>query len=1178
MDTINTNHGLAKEELTPGQIINDFEIIGELGRGANGIVYRARQIQLAREVALKILPAAKAADKDFVESFFREARLAAKINHPSIVMMIDVGVSDNGIYFMAMELIEGETLDDLVAKNGPVEFHQGLKMAQEIAEGLDYAWRTQRLTHGDIKPANIIITASGKAKIADLGLAKIADEKHIGDLMATPMFAAPEVCLFEFDKIGFKSDIYSYACTLFFMFAGEAPFEEEDSDKVMQMHVSKPPPELIERLPFLPQNVSDYVGQMLAKQPEERPEQWSDIVDFFRQSRAELARNASPPKKQNLKKNFIWMVIIVLLCGIVGPLMWYFLQGFKVDSAGVQVQQKADKPNPVLTIDELEPKLNLETKKQATNQALRLSVENRYREIVGDANFRAKPYSQLMEIERELGGLQNRLKTSPYLSELNLSAIEEQLKVDLKLLPVLIVNKRAEAESERLQRALLGFREKPPALPDGTLSPAMNVTSQYFRALSVIINQTPFHDGMLLRQSPENREQLQFLKKYLQQTGSPKEIILHHHQKFVGQRLPWSWQGSQEWDIASIELDKFNLTRTVTGGGMFRSRMTWEILNDHQIALLVENLITQRGENHLNSTDCSALVGWLFRIQELGILDKVTATPGRMNETERLRWRRFVDEAQNIGYEQKTGVVWNQIRRLLRGKNYPQALNKLAVFTNSGLRGVLYSMLQPEVEQLLEALLWRYPEIQGQFICRKINQMEPTEVVAVSLCGTALARYYATRSDPEKKSLQNFMQRALKVKTVNSNKISILPQNQPLSPGELHQWIVKNYPDLNQNSIIMQSALLDIGDWEQLAINFKTESNPTESSKSFYKEFSKWDYSYLYDLGFIALQYGDVDSGRRNLTLMLENLPEIPDQRNVVTARLAIAMRDYKTAETMLEALEPENQSFAAYQLMLAGLLIDIQNPDFSERDFGAAVELLKVRFKSLNLSADLKILEFAKDIYQGKTGTISKENFEQCREPALLGLLCCDILTRDVLLSRNNAEPSIVDVIPIADSCYFASLWYRIALLKMLQNGPLIQEWRKSLKALLSDYSFAALPNYPQLLMLKCFYELLEGQVPIEHAALGYGRIIDSLPMASASERNFAAALREPARFHSENAYWTILAAAVSEGLREDGNPDKILKNIRKQHPQPLWQEMLLERDLKTMLNAIKIQKRPLK
>lgn len=365
MNNINKKYTRIKGELIPGEIVSGFEIIGELGRGANGIVYRARQIQLAREVALKILPATLAADKDFVERFFREAQLAAKINHPSIVMAIDVGISDNGICFMAMELIDGETLDDLVFQNGPIEFHSALKMAIDLAEGLDYAWRTQKLIHGDIKPANIIIDKFGKAKLADLGLAKLADEKHIGDLMATPMFAAPEVCLFEFDKIGFKSDMYSYACTLFFMFTGEAPFEEGDCDKVMQMHVSKRPPELIERLPSFPPDISGYIAKMMSKQPEGRPDQWSDVVAFFHLSHLELMQNELSSKTKKPKRNFIWLgLLVVLFIIVLGGLFWYFLKGTKADNHEMKNNLNNNEPSLELQTDKSELKLKLEEEKK----------------------------------------------------------------------------------------------------------------------------------------------------------------------------------------------------------------------------------------------------------------------------------------------------------------------------------------------------------------------------------------------------------------------------------------------------------------------------------------------------------------------------------------------------------------------------------------------------------------------------------------------------------------------------------------------------------------------------------------------------------------------------------------------------------------------------------------------
>ncbi len=289
--------------LTPGRMVGGFEIVCELGRGSNGIVYRARQVKLDREVALKILPVGDNPDKTYVEDFFKEARAAAKMNHPSIVMAYDAGVSDDGIYFFAMELINGKSLDYLVMRNGPPEFKDALRMALDMAEGLDYAWRTQKLTHGDIKPANIIIDPLGKAKIADLGLAKTANESYSGEIMATPMFAAPEVCSFDYDKIGFKSDMYSYACTLYYMFTGEAPFDENDTEKVLLCHINEQHVPLVERLPLFPQEISDFIDRMLAKNPDDRPADWSEVVEFFQKHRSQGApASGSTQKLHGVKK------------------------------------------------------------------------------------------------------------------------------------------------------------------------------------------------------------------------------------------------------------------------------------------------------------------------------------------------------------------------------------------------------------------------------------------------------------------------------------------------------------------------------------------------------------------------------------------------------------------------------------------------------------------------------------------------------------------------------------------------------------------------------------------------------------------------------------------------------------------------------------------------------------
>ena len=264
--------------LPPGTMIGGFRILNELGRGGMGIVYRARQLNLERDVALKVLADNLANDHEFVTRFFKEARAAASLNHPNIVQVFDAGRSPEGISFFAMELIEGDTLESHIDSHGMLSPGEALRIAVKIADALDYAWKTQKLTHGDIKPDNIILSRSGGAKLADLGLAKcIYDDASEDGIMATPLYAPPEVIKGEVDLINYHADMYSFGATLYQMLAGVPPFPDGEPEAVFSCHLNDTPPSLYTYNNKIAPALVEICEQMLEKEPDRRPDTWGDV-------------------------------------------------------------------------------------------------------------------------------------------------------------------------------------------------------------------------------------------------------------------------------------------------------------------------------------------------------------------------------------------------------------------------------------------------------------------------------------------------------------------------------------------------------------------------------------------------------------------------------------------------------------------------------------------------------------------------------------------------------------------------------------------------------------------------------------------------------------------------------------------------------------------------------------
>jgi len=267
----------AASDLANGTIVAGYRIERELGRGAMAVVYRAIQLNLERPVALKVLTDELAKNEEFVSRFFNEARAAAQLSHPNIVQAYDAGVTDGNVHYFAMEYVEGETLLNRILREGFLRPSIGLWIALDIGDALDYGWQNQTLTHGDIKPENIMLNSSGQTKLADFGLAKVAGHDFEGsEIMLTPLYAAPE--LIRGKRTGdCRADIYSFGATLYHMFAGVPPYPGDEAREVMRRHVSEPLTPLNQRNPAISKNISDLVGSLLEKSPDDRPQDWEEI-------------------------------------------------------------------------------------------------------------------------------------------------------------------------------------------------------------------------------------------------------------------------------------------------------------------------------------------------------------------------------------------------------------------------------------------------------------------------------------------------------------------------------------------------------------------------------------------------------------------------------------------------------------------------------------------------------------------------------------------------------------------------------------------------------------------------------------------------------------------------------------------------------------------------------------
>jgi serine/threonine protein kinase len=274
-DCEKTNH-IGKDPFESGRILGDFIIKRRLGVGSIGAVYFASQISLDRSVALKILSKEYSNSKG-IDSFLKEARAAAKLSHPNLIQSFGVG-EEEGVCFMAMNFIEGETVKDKIRREGKVEVDEALHIVQQVAEGLFFAWVESGLIHRDVKPENIMLTKESAVKLADLGLAINESEWHEDmEISGSPSYMSPEQ--FTGEKIDTRSDIYSLGITLYQLLAGKLPFDGATLKTVARQHFYDPPKPLHKLNPMIPTKVSLLVQKMVEKEPDKRFQNMEEVIE-----------------------------------------------------------------------------------------------------------------------------------------------------------------------------------------------------------------------------------------------------------------------------------------------------------------------------------------------------------------------------------------------------------------------------------------------------------------------------------------------------------------------------------------------------------------------------------------------------------------------------------------------------------------------------------------------------------------------------------------------------------------------------------------------------------------------------------------------------------------------------------------------------------------------------------
>jgi serine/threonine-protein kinase len=261
-----------------GKVVGNYRVESKLGEGGQSQVYLARHMGLDKKMAMKLLPISSRTTQAEKERFIREARIVARLTHPNVVQVFDVGEDKRHLY-LAMEYVEGETLEDIMTVRKILPVPEATGIVYEVAQALKAAY-AEGIIHRDIKPDNIMVNKAGVVKVTDFGLA-ISLERgkritRVGMILGTPYYISPDQV--QGKELDIRSDLYSLGASAYYFVTGRRPFEEGTPAEIMLQHIedNPVPPDYVN--PHVPRNVNDIILKMMAKDPADRYQTPQDLL------------------------------------------------------------------------------------------------------------------------------------------------------------------------------------------------------------------------------------------------------------------------------------------------------------------------------------------------------------------------------------------------------------------------------------------------------------------------------------------------------------------------------------------------------------------------------------------------------------------------------------------------------------------------------------------------------------------------------------------------------------------------------------------------------------------------------------------------------------------------------------------------------------------------------------
>ena len=1168
--------------IAPETVIAGFKIVEEIGRGSNGVVYLAEQTSLDRQVALKILPDAKAEDPDFVKAFLKEARAAARLNHPNIIQAYDAGMTSDGVYFLAMELIDGRSLEWHLQSKGAMKTRNAIKIALQLAKALEYSWKKEHLFHGDIKPDNIMIRKDGHAKLADFGLAKTIFDEKSDEIMATPMYAPPEVIRAEHKKIGFKSDMYSFGVTLYEIISGKPPFDEADCQKVLKMHLRKAHAPLIERMPDIDKSLSDLIDKLLNKDPKQRPASWTSVVESLEEIRTEKAKSK---RKLRLTAGIAASLVI---CGLAAAGIWYYYSE----------NEKKPEPKPLtkpVTVPKPSPG------PQVTSAAGKKSEPEKVETAKND-KIHAEVKELLKNTENLSGGILRisrlrfqalKLQNNEYLQDserkqlaMRLAGMdsyihnEQQLadKQELENLRLALQKEKSSLEKRRAaehkQNLLLAEKNKILKIISKFL--AYRREQQVVRTLQFMVDKVEKPDKKL----PEYKA-LTFLLKILPHRYNREAIILENLDQLTGKKLPWKIKDREYSILRGGSWQNIHLQTRLSQGVFSRKKLRGTSISDAHWCLMVDEFLI-KGNMKSSKKNFLYTACWLLLYAKGDLFEAFVRKYYPDDLSDWLNCRKFIVAAP---LEVAAYDYWNNIVTQMAELN-SMAYGSINKFQAKFATTEVYKKVQASLLDYQEIVYTIYPE----------GIVDRLKIASLSLASSdakvfsAQNRYRLLNSIPSsiKISLRNLFNKKLHSLSGNKQFAGCFGIFDDVPCGKVYSWIVSSPENAKGSFMRKVPALLDIDGWTYIKHAFEKSGELKFESSQFQENTEQYLFS-LYCTGLAALRYGKWDAVQKVFSAFRKFIPGNSSSgiAYALLADLSLKLRDDQYSWEVLNKYR-SGKSSQADEIIISLLKLQtlLARKPLDEIAVAKAIAAAEKYFAPhSSLHGDLKALALLQQFicagFKPDTG-ISAALFSQTAYPHLHACLWLEAAARDKVLQRNSIKiPSLLKACRsvLTSSAFRSDLFQKITLLNLgyrnLTPVRLCREVDKSL----SELGPCAANSYPALLTLLFASELFDRKLPVGKLASFARNYAIRCPVFSIVERQFPNILysSRPAKILQnclklnpptfQMIYLWILAAAKE---KRTGREKEYILKLKSFRQDLSWtEELLVERFVELIENS---------